>query len=101
VRRHLLPPGAIRRDAPPAPAAPARCPHGAGAPCPWPGCEAGVLGARLVVCGVGGPRYFARALDIEVIHPAVPQHGRLVVRWVEVEADGSALEAREVAACAY
>jgi hypothetical protein len=85
MRRHLLQPGTIRRDPPPpAPARREGCVHGFNHACPWPACERGVAGTRLVVCGVSGPKYFERALDVEVIHPAIPNHGRLVIRWAEV-----------------
>jgi hypothetical protein len=54
----------------------APCVHGRAHRCPWPGCPAGVVGARLVVCGVEGAKYFARALD--VVPPAKPLHAAAV-----------------------
>lgn len=60
------------------------CAHGYSTRCPWPGCPAGVAGARRVVCGIEGPKYFARALDVVPILPSIPTAGRLEIRWTEV-----------------
>lgn len=56
------------------------CTHHRGRPCPIPGCSVGVEGARLVVCGIGGPRYFERGF--------VQVGEELRIGWVEVETFG-------------
>jgi hypothetical protein len=68
-----------------------RCSHGAGWPCPWPGCAAGVAGAQRVVAGPGGLEYFVRALDVTAA-------GELVVRWTRRDEEAAAPPARRAAA---
>jgi hypothetical protein len=75
VRRHLLPPGTIRRDPPPAPARRDRCWHGSDRPCPWPGCQHGVAGAQIVTCGPEEVTYLERErYELE-------EKGVVFVRW--------------------
>lgn len=54
----------------------ARCDHGFTHACPHPGCERGVFGAQLVVCGIEGAKYFERGF-------AELSPGVVTAAWVE------------------
>lgn len=82
MKRHLLRPDAHWEPQEPLVwARHRRCEHGGSAPCPWPGCEAGVAGEQLVIPGPYAVRYFRRHRTLDV------QQGRLVVTWSWVERD--------------